>query len=65
MSKFTEADLNETIDRINAHADSLASVPHNKQFRADLYLLVDAVKDKSAAPADAEIDNDHTHPNKS
>jgi hypothetical protein len=35
--------MSEAIERIKKHADSLEGVPHNKQFRADLYELVAVV----------------------
>lgn len=34
--------MSDAIARIKAHADALESVPHNKQFRADLYELLKA-----------------------
>ncbi len=45
------ADTNEAAQRIKAHADSLASVPHNAQFRADLYELCE----QATPPADAAL----------
>jgi len=47
------ADMN-AIERIKSHADSLESVPHNKQFRADLYALCEA----ATPPADAALADD-------
>ena len=46
------ADTN-AIKRIKAHADSLESVPHNKQFRADLYALIESAT--ATPPADAAL----------
>ena len=42
--------MSDAIERIKSHADALAEVPHNHQFRADLYELVAIAKREAVGP---------------